>query len=174
MERSTARTFLVMLPTEMKSTPVSAILRMLCRPTPPEASSFRGLRAARLSATASRSSANEKLVQHGNVGTCGDGFTKFRQGLHFDLDERPLPSHRCRNGGAGAGHRLGNRAGRHDMIFLDQHAIEQADAMIMTAADAHRVLLCQAQSGYGFAGVQQPAIGAVEERGQIPHGSRHT
>ena len=58
MERSTAVTFLVSEPTDMSSTPVSAIARMRSRPTFPDASS---LALPAFKATASRSPSRSKL-----------------------------------------------------------------------------------------------------------------
>ncbi len=49
------------------------------------------------------------------------------------------------------------------MVFLDENAVEQAHAMIVAAADPHRVFLRRAQARDGFAGVEQPAIRAFEQ-----------
>ena len=53
-------------------------------------------------------------------------------------------------------HGFGNRAGRGDVVLLDQERVVQAEAVIVTAAAAYRVLLRAAQSGNGLAGIQYP------------------
>ena len=50
-------------------------------------------------------------------------------------------------------------AGRHDVVFLDQDAVEQADAVVVSAAGAHRVLERHAQAGNGFARIQNARVG---------------
>ena len=44
-------------------------------------------------------------------------------------------------------HGRGDRAGRGDVILLDQDRVEQTDAMIRAAAAAHRVFLREPQAG---------------------------
>jgi hypothetical protein len=52
------------------------------------------------------------------------------------------------------------------VVFLDQHGVIQADAVVGAAAGAHRVFLRQAQAGQGFARVHN--VGAVA--GNTLHG----
>ena len=76
-----------------------------------------------------------EIVEHGDIGAGGDGLLQFGQILDFDLD-------RDSSGAAlGGGYRGGDRTRGHDVIFLDEDSIEQAHAVVVTAADAHRVLL---------------------------------
>jgi hypothetical protein len=56
-------------------------------------------------------------------------------------------------------HRL-DAAGGDDVVFLDQDAVVEADAVVGAAADAHRVFLRQAQAGQGLAGVDDLGAGA--------------
>ena len=55
--------------------------------------------------------------------------------------------------GAAACSTARDAAGRGDVVFLDQHGVVQADAVVGAAAHAHRVLLRQAQAGQRLAGV---------------------
>ena len=57
-------------------------------------------------------------------------------------------------------HRAGNRAGRGDVIFLDQDRVEQPDAVIRAAAAAHGVFLRDAQSRDRLARVEDAALRA--------------
>jgi hypothetical protein len=54
------------------------------------------------------------------------------------------------------------------VVFLDEEGVEQADAVVVTAATAHRVLLGDAQAGDGLAGIQQPHAGARDLVGVVP------
>ena len=51
-------------------------------------------------------------------------------------------------------------ARRDDVVFLDQDAVVEAEAVIGAAADAHGVLLREPQAGQRLAGVQDPGAGA--------------
>ena len=46
------------------------------------------------------------------------------------------------------------------MVFLDQESIVETHAVVVAPPHGHRVLLRNAQTGQGFAGVQQPDAGA--------------
>ncbi len=59
-----------------------------------------------------------------------------------------------------AGDGLADAAGRGDVVFLDQDAVVEADAMVDAAAEYHRVLLRIAQAGQGFARVDHLGAGA--------------
>ena len=97
-----------------------------------------------------------EIIEHRDVRACRDGLLQLIEVLDLDLDGNP-PA--VRFGGC---HRLGDRAGGHDVIFLDENSIEQADAVILSPADAHRVLLCRAQPGNGLARVEHTAARALE------------
>ena len=55
---------------------------------------------------------------------------------------------------------VGDRAGRGDVVFLDQDRVEQADAMIRAAAAAHGVFLREPQPRDRLARVEDAAPGA--------------
>ena len=130
--------------------------RMPSRVTPPEASSFNGLAAARLSATASTILREREIIQHRDVGAGRDRLPQFVEALDLDL-------HRHRGTArAGCRHRAGDGSRGHDVIFLDQNAVVEADPVILPAADPHRVLLRGAQAGDGLAGVEQAARRALQ------------
>ena len=50
-------------------------------------------------------------------------------------------------------------ARRHDVIFLDQNAVVQADAVIESAARAHRIFLRTAQARQCFTGIKNFRVG---------------
>ena len=50
-------------------------------------------------------------------------------------------------------HYFADTARCRDMVFLDQHAVGQADALVMPAASLDRMFLCHAQAGQGLARV---------------------
>jgi hypothetical protein len=54
----------------------------------------------------------------------------------------------------------GHATGGGDVVFLDQHRVVQADAVVHAAAGGHRVLLGQPQAGQGLAGVHDARPGA--------------
>jgi hypothetical protein len=58
------------------------------------------------------------------------------------------------------------------VIFLDEHAVEQADAMILTAADADRVFLRGAQTRNRLARVEHAAARAFDQRRVAVRGGR--
>ncbi len=76
--------------------------------------------------------------------------------LYLDLDQQVVAQPRC----LGQGSR--NTAGTLDVVFLDQHGIEQADAVILTAAASHRVFLRQPQAGESFSRVEDDRAGTVD------------
>lgn len=51
--------------------------------------------------------------------------------------------------------RCGDAATGEDVVFLDQKGVVQADAVVVAAAAADRVFLCQTQAGNGLARIQQ-------------------
>jgi hypothetical protein len=88
------------------------------------------------------------VVEQDHLGAGGEGFFELAEVLDLDFDE-----HVGRGDGAGVfDHRL-DAAGGDDVVFLDQDAVVEADAVVGAAADAHRVFLRQAQAGQGLAGV---------------------
>ncbi len=80
---------------------------------------------------------------------------KLFQRLDFDLDE-----HVGRRDALRLGQHFGHSASGDDVVFLDQDAVVEADAVVGAAADADRVFLCQPQAGQGLAGVDDLGAGA--------------
>jgi hypothetical protein len=161
-----------MLPTEMKSTPVSAIVANRL-----ESNAAGGLELDRLGGWRLMRHRLAHGRQARNHPACAISapaaiaWLQFVQILDLDL-------HRNRSPPAfGRRHRQGDRTGRHDVIFLDEDSVEQPHAMIVAAADAHRVFLRRAQSRNGLAGVEQAAMRAFEELAKacaavaVPHSS---
>ena len=77
-----------------------------------------------------------KVIQHDDVGAGGQRLVQnLRQvfGLHFDAQAGQQLS-RIRD-------RAADRAGRGDVVVLDQDAVVQAPPVVAAAAAAHRVLL---------------------------------
>ena len=95
-----------------------------------------------------------------------DRLTELLEILHFDLHGH------LRAGRAGRRDRLRNRARRHDVVLLDQDSVEEPDAVIPAAADAHRIFLRRAQPREGLAGIEQPASRALDPLGVGMGGGR--
>ena len=139
IEKSMAFTSLVSAPMEMRSTPVSARARTLSSVTPPE-----------ISSTARPGVDAHGLAQRRQVHVVQQ---------HHASRRRPAPRRSCASVSTsistksacaatsrrGPQHRR-HAAGRGDVVFLDQHRVVQADAVVGAAAGAHRVLLRQAQA----------------------------
>ena len=75
-------------------------------------------------------------------------FFNLRERLAFDLDSKAYAARAARALDRGV-----DRAGRRDMVVLDQHAAVEAEAMVVPAADADRILLDDAQARMGLARV---------------------
>ena len=130
---------------EMKSTPVSAIARSVSSVTPPDASSLIGpLACARLSCDGRAQVVERELVEQRHVGARIERLAQLveRFDFHFDRDARVL----CRRAAPTAAR---DRAGRDDVVLLDQDAVVETDAMIAATAAAHRVFLraCAGRAG---------------------------
>ena len=133
IDRSMAWTCLVSAPTEMKSTPVSAIARTFrgeCRPRP-RASAAR--RASDSGNRRRRSSSAEVIEQHA-VGARSDRLAQLVESLDLDFNADA-------RGGARRCDRGGDRSRGGDVILLDQHRIVETHAVVARAAAAHGVLL---------------------------------
>ena len=143
---STAGADCVIRPTEMKSTPVSAIARRVSSPTPPEASS--GTLPPE-SATARRKSETH-VVEQNHVGPRLERFRHLLERVAFDLDLRQYGNAR-----AGALDGKGDRAAHADVIVLDEHAVVQAQPVVARSAQLRGVLLQRAQARSRFARVDQ-------------------
>ena len=124
---------------------------------PPEASSFSGLGAAALIATASRMACSENSS---SMAISAPASIACRNSARFSTSTSTGTRAAPRLAGAD---RARNRARGHDVIFLDEDAVEQSHAVIVAAADPHRILLRGPQAGNGLAGVEQ-AAGFVPSR----------
>jgi hypothetical protein len=86
-------------------------------------------------------------------------FFQLRQRFHFH-DQRQRRMHRARRVD-----RARERACRADVIFLQHYCVVETNAVIGSAAHAHRVFLRQPQPGYGLAGVEDLRAGAAHRVG---------
>lgn len=93
------------------------------------------------------------IIQQDNVGTGGDGLPDLieRLGFNFDLQLRKLcpraPDGSC--DGIGFGVAQGGQ-----VIVLDEHQVEKAEAMVLSAAAVNSVFLQTPPAGCGFARVE--------------------
>ena len=130
---------------EMRSTPVSARARTLSKRD--AAGNFQdGARVVDANCLAQRGQVH--VVEQDHLRAGSQCLSQLGQRFDLDLDKRRLRRHLRR----GREH-LRHAAGRGDVVFLDQHGVVQADAVIGAAAHAHGVFLCQAQPGQRLAGV---------------------
>src|SRR5262249_54147173 len=90
---------------------------------------------------------------------------QLREVLHLDL-ERYVGRARAR-----AAYGRGEPAGGCDVVFLDQHRVEETDAMVGAPAARHGVLLGSPQPGQRLASVEQPRLSSGEQRNGMPRGS---
>ncbi len=80
---------------------------------------------------------------------------QFFQRAHFHLDRlRAAPVAHS------ALQRRHNSSGQRDVVVLDQHSVGKIEAVILSAAAAHRVLVDHAQAGSGLAGVENARLRA--------------
>ena len=88
-------------------------------------------------------------------------------GLHLQLDHMAqlFPDGR---------HRLGDAAGRVDVIVLEHGAVGQVEAVVFPAAHRHRVFLQGAQAGQGLAGVGDGRAGPLHQPDIPVGGARHS
>ena len=140
----------------MRSTPVSAIPRIVSSVTLPDASST--ARPA-LIARGFTQHVQREIVEENHRRPGIQSKTQFGQRLDFDLDEFAAPcglsgDHLCRS------HGFGNAASSMDMVLLDQNRIPQRQPVIAAAAAAHGILLGDAQSRERFARIDDLSTGA--------------
>ena len=143
-------------PTEMRSTPVSAIAGAVSRLTRPDASLI-----ARppIIVTARRKSSSDMLSS--STASTPDAERLLELGkrvdLDLDLDEMPdMAAH--------APDRLGDAAGDGDMIVLDERRIVEAEAMVGAAARPHRVFLERTQERRRLARADDARLGMRDRR----------
>ena len=63
-----------------------------------------------------------------------------------------------------ARHCRGDTAGSRKMVLLDQERVVETNAVVVTAATGHGVLLRETQSGDRLACVENPGLGALDSR----------
>ncbi len=134
------------------------MVRTLSSVTPPEASSFTGRAQAAIERHGLAQSRGREIIEHRDIGADGDRFAQLLDIFDLDLDAR------IRVQGARVGDRGRDRAGGHDVIFLDEHAVIEADPMILAAADSDRVFLRGAQSRNRLASIEHAATRAFDQR----------
>ena len=148
-ERSRTGAEWVRAPTEMKSTPVSAIERAVSSVTPPEASSV-----ARPADHGDRvaDGVEVHVVQHDVRHAAGQRLFDHRESgaLNHERQRLAPPLAHLRNCDR-------KRAGSGEVGVLEHRGVEQTHAVVRPAAAAYRVLLQRAPAGCRLAGVEDPA-----------------
>src|SRR5690606_21116058 len=108
-----------------------------------------------------------QLVEHDDVGARLQRLIQLVEALHLHF-------HRLARSDAPRGaDRLGDAAAGGNVVFLDQECVVQADTVVMTATTGNRVLLRQAQTRNGLAGIEQAHAGAFHQVGIAPAAGRH-
>ena len=111
---------------------------------------------------------DREVVQQDQGGAGGQGFVELVQAGDFDLHQHARGSAALRGT-----HGRADSTGRADVVFLDQHAVIQAGAVVARAADAHRVLLQHAHAWRRLAGVDDGGVAADDELHGAPTDGRH-
>ena len=156
----------VSAPTETKPAPVAASSGIRSSVTPPEISI--GAR-PRVRATASRISPSDRLSSRILSAPAASASSTCSRRLRLDFDRQPgTVTSRVRSTAAV------DAAGEPDVIVLDQHRVEQSDAMVRRAAGAHRVFLERAQRRRGLSGVEHgdPPARRVDESARARRDAR--
>ena len=144
-------------PTEIKSTPVSAIGRTVSRSTPPGGLQRRPLAAARVSSrspTASRRVSGSMLSSSSRSAPVAERVGDLVEVAALDLDGE------LGVGAAGAVDGLRQAAGERDVVLLDQDRVVEADPVVAPAAGGDRRLLESAQARGRLTGVENRGAGA--------------
>ena len=146
-------------PIEIRSTPVSAIVRTVSKLTPPDTSST-----ARppVILTASRIASKSKLSSRIDSRAVRQRRFQLHERFHFDLDRHARVERERRV------HRRADAARRRDVIFLDQDAVVEREPLVRAAAHAHRVLLREPQAGQRLSRVEDArarAFDRIDESG---------
>ena len=103
-----------------------------------------------------------EIVQHRNIRSRRDGLLEFIEVTDFDFHRFFRMRLPCAADGPG------DSAAGADMVFLDEKRVVQPLAVIVAAADAHRVFLRAAQARNSLAGIEQPAFGMGDRGRQLP------
>ena len=143
-------------PTEMRSTPVSAIAGAVSGVTRPEASLI-----ARppIIATPRRRSSSDMLSSSTASTLAAERLFELGERVDLDLDLDEMADM-----GADAADRLGDGAGDGDVVVLDEGRVVEAEAMVGAAARAHRVFLDRAQERRRLAGADDARLGVRRPR----------
>ena len=87
------------------------------------------------------------VVQQHRIHSQGHRLVELCQRVDLELD-----LHQMADAGPGPLHRRPHSAGDGDVVVLDQHRIIQAEPVVGSAADPHRVFLREPQPRHRFAG----------------------
>ena len=128
--------------------------RTVASVTLPEASSLVCAAARAIARHRDAHVVEREFVEHDDVRARRERLVEFAEGFHFDFDRHAGRSSARRGDGRG------DRAGRDDVVLLDQHHVVQTQAMVLRAAAARGVFLRQPQSGQRLARVEDAAAGA--------------
>ena len=106
------------------------------------------------------------VVQQDDVRARSQGLLHLLQsvGLDFDRALWVLIARAFDRRSDGVRRRVSQRG---KMIVLDEHLVEQTEAVVMAATARHRVLLQPAQAGRGLAGVENPRAGPLDRRDKL-------
>ena len=151
----------------MRSTPVSAMARTVCRVTPPDASSSTpGARSSRCARPAQL--VHRHVVQQNDVRLAAQGRVEFLETLHFNFHGQRAAVLAGQADGLADAHAVIGNSQAGQVIVLDEDAVEEADAMIVAAAAAHRVFLQQPPAGRRLARsrirARQPVMAMTKSR----------
>src|ERR1700732_2056274 len=105
-----------------------------------------------------------ELIQHDDVGARVERLFQLAQRLDFYLDGA------LRRAGTRRHDRTADGAGGGDVVFLDEHAVIETEAMVVAAAAAHGILLRGAQPREGLARVEDAAGRTLDRIGAAPRG----
>ena len=95
-----------------------------------------------------------EFVEHDDVGAGGQRLVEFTEISTSTSTGMPGEVRRA------VRDRAANRSGGDDVVFLDEHHVVQAEAMVLRAAAARGVFLREAQAGQRLARVEDAAAGA--------------
>ncbi len=101
-----------------------------------------------------------EVVEQDHRGTGSQGQVQFVEAFDFDLDEFAAIL-RVLGDLLGRCHGLRNATGGMDVVFLDQDAVVQPHALVLSATGPHRVFLGDAQAGQGFARIEDGGVGTA-------------
>ncbi len=148
-----ARTFLVIAPTEMKSTPVAAMLTHGVQSDSARRLERRGWVAfIGVDGNGPVKQIQREVVEQKPLSFCTERLAQLVERFNLDFDRHVgMLLAGLLNGG-------GDTAGTQYVVFLDQHGVEQAHTVIETPATPDGILLCAPETGDGFASIENPAI----------------